>query len=262
MGVVYLAYRERDGRAVALKLITPAVAATGNALAQFLREASVLRSLDHPGIVRFEEVGHTDGRIFLAMEYVDGCDAARLLLENGAPLPIPQAVDLVCQALVPLAYAHKAGYVHRDIKPHNLLVSTSVGAKTVKVADFGLARVYQSCPLSGLTLAGAFGGTAAFMAPEQITHFRESKPPVDQYALGATLYYLLTNRRVYDFPKGSEQQLLMILQADPVPICTRRGDIPAGLADVIHRALARDPAVRFADVQAMRKALLPFARAR
>src|SRR5262249_54879719 len=127
---------------------------------------------------------------------------------------------------------------------------------TVKLADFGLARVYQSSPLSGLTLAGQYGGTAAFMAPEQITHFRDAKPPVDQYALGATLYYLLTGRRVYDFPQGVEQQLLMILQPAPVPTRPRRGDIPGGLADLIHRALARDPAARFADADAMRKALL------
>jgi serine/threonine-protein kinase len=129
----------------------------------------------------------------------------------------------------------------------------------VKLADFGLARVYQNSPLSGLTLAGQFGGTVAFMAPEQITHFRDAQPSVDQYAIGATLYYLLTGRRVYDFPTEVEQQLLMILQSDPLPIRTRRKEIPARLADVIHRALARKPANRFADVEALRQDLLPFA---
>jgi serine/threonine-protein kinase len=259
MGIVYLAHREADGTRVALKLIRPNAPATGIALAKFLREASVLRQLDHPGIVRFEEIGQADGQIYLAMEFVDGIDANALLARHG-PLPFPRAVSLVCQALEAVAYAHKNGFVHRDIKPHNLLVATKNAADRVHLADFGLARIYQDSPLSGLTLAGQMAGTVGFVAPEQITKFREAKPPVDQYATGATLYALLTAQRMYDFPPRVEQQLLMILQEEPVPIRSRRGDIPAPLAVIIHKALARNPLDRFPDVVALRHSLLVFAR--
>ena len=112
-----------------------------------------------------------------------------------------RAVRLASQMLAALEYAHARGYVHRDIKPANLLVTPRNGDEVVRLADFGLARVYQASQLSGLTMTGDRGGTPAFISPEQITRFRECKPPVDQYAAGATLYYLLTGQFVYDFPR-------------------------------------------------------------
>ena len=258
MGVVYRARREADEAVVALKTITPAVVASGNAVARFLREAAVLRQLDHPNIVRFEEIGHDDGRLYFVMEYVPGADACALAKRYGGTLPIGRAVGLACQALEALEYAHAKGFVHRDIKPHNLLVAAARGRDRLKLADFGLARTYQGSPLSGLTLTGQISGTPSYLAPEQITHFRQSQPPVDQYGLAATLYYLLTGRKVHDFPADAPRQLMMILQEDPVPIRTRRPDLPEELAAVIHRALARDPADRFPDAAAMRAALIPF----
>jgi serine/threonine-protein kinase len=257
MGVVYLALRKADGTPVALKTIIPAVQADPGDVQRFLREASILRDLNHPNIVAFREMGTMEGRPFFAMDFVRGTDAARLVKTLG-PLPINRAVRLICQLLEALEYAHAKEYVHRDIKPANLLVVEQDGRETVKLADFGLARIYQASKLSGLTLKGDLGGTVAFMAPEQITNFRDAKPPVDRYAAGATLYNLLTNRLVYDLPRGVELQLLMVLQEDPVPIQTRRPDIPDGLAALIHRALERDPKDRFADVTEMREAMVPF----
>ena len=148
--------------------------------------------------------------------------------------------------------------MHRDIKPKNILIMKADGRNTVKVADFGLAKLYQNSPISGLTLTGQIAGTSKFIAPEQITNFREAKPPVDQYSLGATLYYLLTGQPTHDFPPRVEAQLWAILENAPVPIQSRRADIPEDLAAIIHRSLARDPAARFADAGAMRAALMPF----
>jgi eukaryotic-like serine/threonine-protein kinase len=105
---------------------------------------------------------------------------------------------------------------------------------------------------------GACGGTLPFMAPEQVTQFREAQPPADLYATAATLYTLLTGKCTYDFPTYPDECLRMILNDDPVPILSRRPDLPGPLAQVIHRALAREPADRFPDARSMRLALLPF----
>jgi serine/threonine-protein kinase len=266
MGVVYLALRSTDGRLVALKTIIPAVAGSQVQLERFLREANILRTLDHPHIVAFHEMGEAKGQLYFVMDYVRGVDAAQLLRTHG-PLPIKRAVGLVCQLLEALQYAHGHGFVHRDIKPSNMLVTSATpvreGATTesevVKLSDFGLARIYQTSKLSGLTLTGDVGGSSAFMAPEQITSFREAKPPVDQYSAGATLYNLLTGRLVYDLPPRVEQQFLMILQEDPVPIRSRRPEVPEKLAEIVHRTLAREPEGRFPDLADLRKALFLFA---
>jgi len=259
MGVVSLALRVRDDLPVALKSITPAAAGARDCVERFLREARILQHLDHPHIISFLEMGEADGRLFFATQYVPGIDAAQLLKEHG-PLSVARAVALICQLLEALEYAHEQGFVHRDIKPHNLLVSADPNALDrdfAQLADFGLAKVYQSSPLSGLTALGP--GAAAFMAPEQITAFRESKSATDQYSAVATLYHLVTGSYIYDFPSRTIEQFMMILLEDPVPILQRRPDLPAGLAEIIHRALARDPKNRFRDVWTMRAALLEFA---
>jgi serine/threonine-protein kinase len=257
MGVVYLAQRLADDKPVALKTIKPAGDAGDEAVQRFLREADVLRQLDHPNVVAFRELGQAGGRLFFVMDYVEGRDAAALLREAG-PWPVARAVGVVGQLLDALQYAHDRGFVHRDVKPHNLLLAQEGGREAARLADFGLARVYQASRLSGLTMTGQIGGTMAFMAPEQITSFRESRPPVDQYAAAATLYNLLSGRLTHDFPSSSQERLLMILQAAPVPLGARRPDLPPGLAEVVHRALAKEPAARYASAAAFRQALAPF----
>jgi len=257
MGVVYQAEREADGTVVAIKTVIPAVAGSRKQLDRFFREARILRDLDHPNIVAFLDMGDSNGLLFFVMEYVSGTDAGRLLKEQG-PMPIPRAAGLVCQLLQALEYAHAKNYVHRDIKPANMMVAGAPGLEVLRLADFGLARVYLTSQLSGLTMMGEIGGTPAFMAPEQITQFREAKPAADQYAVGATLYNLLTGKHVFDFLGNPTDQMLMVLQDEPVPIQSRRTDIPKGLAEVIHRALAKEPGKRFAGAKEMRRVLLQF----
>lgn len=258
MGTVYLAISDADESVVALKTIRSAIEVSRQDLIRFSREASILKSLSHPGIVAFYEMGESLGTLFFAMEYVPGQDASELMYDNEEGLSIERAVGITCQMLDAISYAHKGGFVHRDIKPSNLMLASVDGRDVVKVADFGLARQYQASKLSGLTLTGDIGGTASFMPPEQITNYRDSKPTVDQYAAAATLYYLLTKQYVYDLPEQVAGQLMMILQKEPISIAERRADIPQELADVIHRSLNREPGDRYADVAEMRDALSPF----
>ncbi|MBI3822692.1 MAG: protein kinase [Planctomycetes bacterium] len=258
MGVVFLALRLADHARVALKQIRPAVAGTRGQVDRFLREAAILKTLDHPHIVAFRDLGRggeADELIYFAMEFVPGLNGEQALKKDKR-LTIARAVGMVRQLLEALAYAHAKGFVHRDIKPANLMIAAG---DHVKLADFGLARVYQDSALSGLTLAGDMGGTMAYMPPEQILNYRQAKPPVDQYSAAATLYRLLTGSWVFDLPKSFEDQLPIVLQEQPVPIRERCRDIPKELAVVIHKALAKEPGARFADVRAFRQALRPFA---
>lgn len=258
MGAVYRAVRLHDGQAVAVKVVAPASGASPRQVLKFLREAQILASLNHANIVRHVESGERTGVIYLVMELVDGTDAAALVRLNG-PLPAAAAVQLALQALAGLSHAHAQGIVHRDVKPSNLLVGEGPGARVLKVADFGLARAYDACGLSGLTLQGEMAGTPAFMAPEQATHFRDAKPAADQYAAAASLYYLLTGKYVLDFAHQARTSVVQIITEPRVPLRARRPDLPLGLARVVDRALEVDAGDRFADVLEFRDALLPFA---
>jgi eukaryotic-like serine/threonine-protein kinase len=265
MGVVYLARRLADGTPVALKTIIPAVQVHPSQVERFLREVDIVRKLKDPNreesvhIVHFLGSGSFDSGLFFAMEYVEGTDAGKIL-KKGGPLPVREALRIVCQVLKGLGYAHAEGFVHRDIKPANILVAEGGDKKVAKLADFGLARVYQESRLSGLTMQGEFGGTLYFMPPEQITHFRRVKPAADQYSAAATLYNLLTGRFLFDFDQDLSASLSLIQHAEPTPIRQHRPELPQELAAVIHRALAKDPAARFPDVLAFRAALKTFAR--
>lgn len=260
MGVVYLATRQADGTRVAVKVIVPAVTGSQGQVERFLTEARQLLDLNHPHIVRFRDLGEHRGVLYFVMDYVDGTDAARLVLSEGQ-LKIRRALRLANHMLLALEYAHARGVVHRDIKPANLLIGRRDDREYGFLADFGLARVYQESQLSGLTMTGDVAGAGRFLAPEQITNYRIAEPPADQYAAAATLYYLLTGKQVYDLPKEIHRQFSMILQQQPVPIAQRRSDIPPELAAVIHKALSRNPAHRFADVAAFRQALIKAAPA-
>jgi serine/threonine-protein kinase len=254
MGVVYLALRFADGVPVAVKTIAPAVAPSPQELERFLREANILRELQHPHIVRFQDMGEVDGLLYFSMEYVRGTDANQAL-KTQPPLAVRRVVALGCQLLDALEFAHARRFVHRDIKPGNLLLKVEGGREVVKVSDFGLARVYQSSTLSGLTLGGDLGGTPAYMPPEQITNFRDVQPTADQYSAAATLYTLLSGRQLFPAAGNFQKGLLMILHDEPKPLREWRPEVSAELAAVIHRALAKEPADRFPDAGAMRAAL-------
>jgi serine/threonine-protein kinase len=258
MGAVYLARHRGDGREYAVKLMLPESAASERAMRLFLREVSVLSKLDHPNVVRYHEMGSALGQFYFVMEYVPSIS----LREQAADLPPEQRVPFVCtvaaQALDGLTYAHAQGFVHRDFKPANLLVAGDVRTPRVKVSDFGLAKSFQNAGFSGMTMSGHVMGTLAFMAPEQLTHCRDVKPPADLYSVGASTYSLLAGKYPLDVRPGRDP-VRTLLEDEPTPLRSVCEAVPVELARVVHRALQKNPADRFPDAAAMRAALRPFA---
>jgi serine/threonine-protein kinase len=259
MGAVYLARRAVTGEPCALKVILPESAADERAMKRFLREVSVLSQLRHPRIVRFQEMGIHHGQFFFAMEYVPAVNLRDELTGLAEHRRVPLVSALACQVLEGLDYAHAQGFVHRDIKPANVLVARA-GGLSAKLADFGLAKNFENAGFSGMTHEGQVLGTVPFMAPEQVAQARSARPAVDLYSVGATLYHLLSGRYPHDFGQHKDP-LAVILQEAPAPLRRHCPSAPEGLAAVIHRALARDPACRFPSASAMREALLPYAGA-
>jgi serine/threonine-protein kinase len=258
MGAVYLARRLATGQRCALKVILPESAADERAMQLFLREVSVLRRLDHPRIVRFLEIGAHQGQFFFAMEYVETIDLKAELARHAQEERVALICALICQALEGLQHAHDLGIVHRDVKPSNLLVARQDGRLAAFLADFGLAKNFENAGFSGMTHEGVVLGTVPFMAPEQVTQARLARPSVDIYAIGATLYNLLTDRVPHDFSRRKDP-LAVILEEDPLPPRQHCPWLAEGLEAVILKALARDPGRRFGTAEEMRQALAGYA---
>jgi serine/threonine-protein kinase len=261
MGVVYKGRRKVDGGLVAIKTIRPGQAGSAAAVDRFLREASILRNLTHPNIVGFLDLGMAGDEFFFVMEFVPGSDLGKLATEASQPLEVPRAVTLICHVLDALAYAHGHArrFVHRDVKPRNVLVTRADdGREIAKLTDFGLARLYQTSRLGGQVLVGGTGGTLGFMAPEQLSAFHQAGEPADQYGAAATLYHLLTGALPYNFSDDVSERFAMLREKEHIPIQQRRPDLPADLAAIVERAMSRDPGARFPSVKALREALARF----
>jgi serine/threonine-protein kinase len=258
MGCVMLARDEKTGRSVAIKSLLPEVAVTEVSLRRFMREIQVASALDHPNIVRFLESGTNNGAVYLVTEYVEGSDAARLADAQGGRLPFRIAIDIVAQSLDALAYAHSKGYIHRDIKESNILVSGTTPNYVAKLTDFGLAKSFTQSGMSGITMAGDMAGTFAYMPPEQIRDFRNVRPTSDIYAIGMTAYSLLAGDTALDLGAHNDiaGTVKAIFEGKVIPLRERAADVPQKVAEVIERALAKDPADRWQSAAAMRTALM------
>ncbi|MDX6447436.1 MAG: eukaryotic-like serine/threonine-protein kinase [Blastocatellia bacterium] len=258
MGCVMLARDEKTGRSVAIKSLLPEVAVTEVSLRRFMREIQVASALDHPNIVRFLQSGTNNGAVYLVTEYVEGSDAARLADAQGGRLPLREAIDIVAQSLDALAYAHSKGYIHRDIKESNILVSGTSPNFTAKLTDFGLAKSFTQSGMSGITMAGDMAGTFAYMPPEQIRDFRNVRPTSDIYAIGMTAYSLLAGDTALDLGANGDiaGTVKAIFEGKVIPLRQRAAEVPQQVAEVIERALAKDPDNRWQSAAAMRNALM------
>jgi hypothetical protein len=258
MGCVMLARDEKTGQSVAIKTLLPEVAVTEQSLRRFMREIEVAAALEHPNIVRFLASGTHSGAVYMITEYVEGSDAARLADAQGGRLPFRQAIDIIAQGLDALAYAHAKGYIHRDIKESNILISGTAPNLTAKLTDFGLAKSFTQSGMSGITMAGDMAGTFAYMPPEQIRDFRNVRPTSDIYAIGMTAYSLLAGDTALDLGPHNDiaGTVRAIFEGQIVPLRQRAPDVPERVAEVIERALAKDPSNRWQSAAAMRTALM------
>jgi WD40 repeat protein len=257
MGVIYLAEHRVLEKPVALKVISPAVLANPEALARFRAEAKAAARLDHPNIARAFDADQAGGLHFLVMEFVEGQSLAQVLEKRG-PLPVANACSYARQAALGLQHASEREMVHRDIKPHNLMLTPR---GQVKVLDFGLARMRgERQAASRLTRLESFMGTPEYVAPEQAADARQADIRADIYSLGCTLYFLLTGRPPF-VEETAVKLVLAHIEKEAAPLHEVRADVPAGLSAVVARMLAKDPAQRYQRPAEVAQALLPFIKA-
>jgi serine/threonine protein kinase len=240
MGTVFKARHRRMKRVVALKVLLRELARDEHFVQRFQREVETIARLSHPNIVMAFDADEAEVGHFLVMEFVDGRDLGSLVQRRG-PLSVRQAIDCVLQGALGLDYAHKRGIIHRDVKPDNLLLDMG---GVVKVADLGLARVYnpagpsETSPSSVITQVGGILGTVNYMAPEQAIDSTTIDHLADVYSLGATLYYLLTGRPPYT--GRTAMATLMKHRDDPIPSLTAaRSDAAPALDATFRRMVAK-----------------------
>ncbi len=262
MGVVLKAQHKRMARVVALKVMSPTAVKSADAVKRFHREVQTAAKLTHSNIVTAFDADEAKGTHFLVMEYVEGDDLSQLVKKHG-PMSVEQAIECIIQAARGLTHAHAEGVIHRDIKPANLLLDKH---GTVKILDMGLARLESGLSdaggiaASGLTQSGTIMGTVDYMSPEQAEDTRHADARADIYALGCSLYYLLTGHAVY----GGETMMKKLLahRESPIPdlsgewgvrsgeqhhreVCSTPHSSLATLNSVFHKMIAKKPADRY-----------------
>jgi serine/threonine protein kinase len=249
MGIVYLATEERLERQVALKVIRPELATDEGFRARFRSESLTAASVEHPRVVTIFGAGERDGLLYVAMRFVPGRDLGRIVAAQGA-LPPDDAADLIAQVGDGLDAVHAAGLVHRDVKPHNVIVGAAGDAH---LTDFGLAKAMAAT--TGLTSTGQLIGTVDYMAPEQIEG-RRVDARTDVYALGCVLFHIVTGEVPFPDRESSAKMWAHLNEEAPAS----QGGRASVLDPVIRRAMAKDPADRYPSAGDLGRAALAATR--
>ncbi len=242
MSNVYRAFDSLLERRVAIKVLHERYSHDEEYVERFRREAKAIARLSHPNIVTVIDRGEWEHHQFIVFEYVEG-QTVKELVEGQGPLPVRDALTLVREIAHGLAFAHEHGVVHRDVKPHNVIIDLD---GTAKVTDFGIARSLDRG--EGLTTTGTLLGTSDYIAPEQATG-RPVSERSDQYSLGVLLFELLTGEVPY--PSGSLVEAAMRHANDPIPsVRDSRPDVPVEVDELVRHAMRKQPEDRFASTSA------------
>jgi serine/threonine-protein kinase len=242
----------RNGREAAIKLLHPSVSADPAARERFLQEGYAANQVGHPGTVQVLDDGVAREGAYLVIKLLDGVPVDKLAEEHGERLPLTLTLAITDAALEVLATAHAKGIVHRDFKPENLFLTVD---RRLKMLDFGLARLRETTGGARLTATGVPMGTPAFMPPEQaLAHWDRVDARADVFAVGASVWTLLTGRLVHD-ARTTPELLVMASTRQAASLRTVAPSIPADIVAVIDRALAFEPQRRFASADEMRRAL-------
>ncbi len=251
MADVYLATDQSLGRKVAIKILSDRYARDAAFIERFRREAAAAASLRHPNIVTVYDRGEAMGTSYIAMEYLDGPTLKEEIVRR-APLPEPEAINYATQALAALEAAHRQGVIHRDVKPHNMVL-TDEGR--LKVTDFGIARAANT---QQMTEVGSIVGTAQYLSPEQARGLAVG-PESDIYSMGVVLYEMLCG----DLPFTGESAVDIAMKQvsdTPPPLNRRNRLVSPAMEQVVMRALAKDPALRFSSAKQMSEELARVSR--
>ncbi|MDP4088259.1 MAG: protein kinase [Bacillota bacterium] len=266
MGEAWLVEETTTGKQLALKLMLPQVAVNERSRNMFLREAFLAQQLNHKNVVRQYKNGSSGDTFFIIQEFCEGGSLDNVIDRMGGRLSVEYATETILQVLDGLIYTHAAsvdvklkdgtvqtanGVVHRDFKPGNVFLTGNPLHPTAKVADFGLAKAFETAGLSGNTRTGELAGTPGFMPRQQILNFRYAKPDVDVWAAAASYYFMLTG--VYPKDLSGKDIFAAALANSAVPVRSRNSHIPRRLAAVIDAALIDKPAIQIKTAAELKK---------
>ncbi|HEV8325631.1 MAG TPA: protein kinase [Myxococcota bacterium] len=258
MGAVFLGEHQAIGHKAAIKVLHPSVARDEETAQRFFNEARAVNLVKHSGIVQIFDYGQEPGvGAYLVMEFLEGQSLGERLRESG-PFEPSEAVRIVCRVASALGAAHKGGLIHRDLKPDNVFLlheEEDGGGQRVKVVDFGIAKLGDHKTSGVKTATGLIVGTPLYMAPEYIHGNKAFDHRIDVYSLGIIAYEMLCGRPPF-LGDGLGEMLLAHMVTPPPPLSQFRGNVPPALEAAIMRALAKDPAERYAGMDELAQALL------
>ena len=275
MGEVWKVREKKTGKYFALKTMLPQMAINEQAKTLFLREAKVSEQLDHKNVVRTYKSGCANGVFYILMDLCEGGSVDSLMAKHGGKLCLEQATLITLQVLDGLEYVHNVkvdvdikkglfnstkeveayGLVHRDFKPGNIFLADNTDYPVAKVADFGMAKAFETAGMSKVTKDGSAMGTPQFMPRQQAVNFRYSEPDVDVWAAAASYYNMLTGQFPRDFAPG-KNPCMVLMTGSIVPIRQRDHSIPPKLAAVIDRALQEVPEIGYKSAATFRRDII------